>query len=361
MITLNEGFDRGNDRTNAVTIAPNGSLLELDASSMIAEVDYRKYKSLKAGINSGTENLAKKEVMVEFEGSHYFLDEHAKQGKNPTTGFRDKNRYHSKHTKVALMAYSTMLIQKMYPAQTGQGNLEFAVNLVMGVPIRAYQEEAAKIVNELVRSYDFGFNGRDVRMHINMVKVFMEGTGAAIMQGFEAGKTIGIVDSGSLTTNLIRFDGSKAHTEDSDSMEIGVGTALDKLNTKFERKYGRDLEDDERQQILRASIDQVEWPSLYSDGQQIREQDLRMWIKEAIDETGAERNTKISGLWSNQGGKVAGNFKKVLHVGGGAYYFHQSLKKIIGFAARIDEPEKANARGFAYLADNLAQRNLKRA
>ncbi len=356
-LTLNLGFDRGNARTNVATI-PDGTnaFLEIDVSSMIAEGNMKRYQMIQSG-SGGTDHLGTNELTVEHEGNVYFLADFADQGRNPTTGFGDKNRYHGKHTKIALMGYAAMIATRIAPNVH-----ESAANIVMGVPFRAYQEQQEKIVDELIGRYDYSFRGRSFTLHIDSVRVFMEGAGAAIYQGFEKDATIGVVDSGSLTTNILRFDGARAHTEECTSFEIGIGTALERLNTRFEEKYGRELFANEKQQILYASLGQSPYPELHADGNLVEINDLRLWISSAIAETGRDKNTQIAKIWSSQSGKTASSFKRVLHVGGGSYYFHKSLQQIIKFAECPVEPERANSRGFAVLANQIAQRKgLKRA
>jgi len=355
VFTLNLGFDRGNARTN-VAVIPDGSkaFVEIDVSSMIAEGNIRRYQMVKSG--SGSSDNAS-ELMVEHEGSVYFLADFASQGRNPTTGFGDKNRYHGSHTKIALMGYSAMLASRL-----GSNSRDLVVNLVMGVPFQAFQAEQEKIMDELTGSYEFSYNGRDFTLYVDSIRVFMEGAGAAIYHGFEKDATIGIVDSGSLTTNILRFNGAEAHTEECTSFEIGIGTALDRLNSRFEEKYGRELEASEKQQILYASLGRIPYPDLYASGEQVDGANLHTWILAAIAETGRDKNTQIAKLWSSQSGKTASSFKRVIHVGGGAYYFHPSLQQIIKFAEMLPESERANSRGFAVLASRIAQRKaLKRA
>src|SRR5262249_43473324 len=151
-----------------------------------------------------------------------------------------------------------------------------------------------------------------------------------------------------------RFDSSKANTEECTSFEIGIGTALDRLNLRFEEKYGRELSGSEKQDILRASIGQNPYPELYASGDQVSGTDLHQWMLAAIAETGRDKNTHISKMWSSQNGKVAASFKRVIHVGGGAYYFHPSLQQIVKFAELLPDAERANSRGFAVLASQIA-------
>jgi Actin like proteins N terminal domain/Archaeal actin homologue MreB-like, C-terminal len=355
---LNLGFDRGNSRTNVAALTDTGSLVEIDASSMVSIGNIAKYRAIKSGSSASTA-ISNNELMVEYDGTVYFLSDFSEHGKNPTTDFSDLNRYGKINTKVSLMAFAALASMRIWPNVPVN---DFAINLVMGVPLQAYREKSEDIVNQLTGSYHYFFNGREFSIHVDTVRVFMEGAGAAIYSGLDKSNTIGIVDSGSLTTNILRFDGMKANTEQCVSFDIGVNTALDKLDMSFEAEYGRNLSEVEKQQILHASIGEGNYPELYAEGRQVSGTLLHTWIKKAIADTGAEKNTEIAARWRDKNGKVASNYKKVLHVGGGAYYFHPSLQQIIKSAEQIEDAEKANARGYAVLADQIGQRRaLKRA
>jgi hypothetical protein len=355
---LNLGFDRGNARTNVAALTETGSLVEIDASSMVAIGNLNKYRSIKSG-SSATNAITASELVIEYDGTVYFLSDFSEHGKNPTTDFSDLNRYGKINTKVSLMCFAAQAAMKIWPNVLTN---DFALNLVMGVPLQAYREKSDEIVNQLTGSYHYFFNGREYHIHVDAVRVFMEGAGAAIYSGLDKTNTIGIVDSGSLTTNILQFDGMKANTERCVSFDIGVNTALEKLDMSFEAEYGRNLSDVEKQLILHASIGEGNYPELYAEGRQVSGALLHTWIRKAIQDTGAEKNTEISSKWRDKNGKVASSFKKVLHVGGGAYYFHPSLQQIIKSAEQIEDAEKANARGYAVLADQIGQRRmLKRA
>lgn len=356
---LNLGFDRGNSRTNVAALTETGSLVEIDASSMVAIGNLQKYRSIKSGSSIST-GIMNNELVIEYDGTVYFLSDFASEhGKNATTDFSDLNRYGKINTKIALMCFAAQAAMKIWPNVPTN---DFALNLVMGVPLQAYKEKADEIVNQLTNSYHYFFNGREFNIHVDTVKVFMEGAGAAIYSGLDKSSTIGIVDSGSLTTNILRFDGMKANTEQCVSFDIGVNAALDKLDMSFEVEYGRNLSDVEKQLILHASIGDGNYPELYAEGRQVSGTFLHTWMRKAITDTGAEKNTEIAAKWRDKNGKVASSFKQVLHVGGGAYYFHPSLQMIIKSAQQIEDAEKANARGYAVLADQIGQRrSLKRA
>jgi hypothetical protein len=161
------------------------------------------------------------------------------------------------------------------------------------------------------------------------------------------------VDSGSWTTNILRFDGTKASARECASFGVGVGTVTKRLNTWFEQEYDRELSALEQQNILRAYLGQRSYPDIWVEGKQANGTLLHQWMQQAVAETGDDRNTRIAQVWQRSTIK---SFKAVLHVGGGAYYFHSSLQQLIKSASIVDVAEKANARGYAVLAHQIAQR-----
>lgn len=348
---LNLGYDRGNARTNVATLY-NGHFIEIDNSSYVSVGDLSKYNTMKAGSASAGEIA--NDLILEYDDTTYFLGETAHQGRHATTDFGDLNRYSGRNTKVSILLHTLLIAQKLWPNSPTN---EIIVNLVMGVPLQAHKEKSATIKENLAGSYRCTFNGRAVEIHIeDNPGVFIEGTGIAVLRGLDKSSTTGIIDSGSLTTGYIQFDGTRANPEKSGSFDIGVNSALDKLNSFFEQQYDRALSEKELQIVLRASIGQGAYPELWSEGKKVNGTLLHEWMKKAIEETGNEKNTIISRHWRDDKGKVAAGFSGVLHGGGGAYYFHKSLQKIIKSAVEIDEPEKANARGNAILADQIGQR-----
>lgn len=348
---LNLALDRGNAGTKSATMSGN-RCIEISSSSYIATADINKYNAVKAG-SATSDGVSMNDLIVEYDGVVYFLGDLAHQGKNATTSFGDLNRYSSLHTKISIMCNAAQIAQKLWP------NLpvnELVVNLVMGVPLQAYEAKAKKIKEELAGSYRFTFNGKNIDLHVDSVNVFIEGTGAAVYHGLDKSGKTAVIDSGSFTTGYLWFDGMKVNAEKSDSFKIGVNTALEKLNMLFEQEYDRSLDENELQAILRASIGLGPYPELYAEGKKVNGTLLHEWVRKAISETGDEKNAYISSKWGDGKGKVSAGFREVLHVGGGGYYFHSSLQKLIKSAIQIDDPEKANARGYAILADQIGQR-----
>src|SRR6266568_6058751 len=346
---LNLGYDRGNERTNACIVNDMNKIVKNDIARPIAQGYLRHYDAVMSGsgVKDGLTTAHTSKMHLTYDGITYFIGDFANQGENPTNGFSDPDRYQGKHTQISLMAVCAQLASRLYPYQNAQ---ELAVNLVMGVPIQAYREKADVIAEALRSVYRYNYNGKEYSLHVDDVRVFMEGAGAGICAGLDSAASIGIVDSGSFTTNILRFDGARPNTKDCVSFPIGVGTATARLNKWFEREYNRELSTSEQQQILRASIGVESYPILYADGREVSQTLLSEWIRKALSETGIERNTRIAKHWSKQ---TINSMKSVIHCGGGAYYFDVSLKKIIRSTTVMMDSEKLNARGYAVLSNQI--------
>ena len=353
-VTINLGFDRGNARTNVCTVVKDGKVIEIDESSVVAEFNYERYKTINAGASQTS--LDANNLILEYDGTHYVFGELAtKQGLNPSTGFADQDRYHGLHTKLAVMAFTTLLAQKVYPKYPLPYDL--AANIVMGVPVKVFAQERSKIESELQnKSFRFKVGEREHRLLIQSVRVFMEGAGAAIYKGLSPNGLTAVIDPGSFTTNALIFDGMKPVQDLCRSFEIGVGTAIKRVKEKFANHYNREMEDHEAESILRAAFGLGDIPDdIYAESGLVSYGDLAEWMLAAVKATGEEIQSNINGVWKQKSRQV----KVTLLVGGGSYYFYPQFKDAFSRVDRPVDSEKYNARGYAVLADQIAERNSK--
>src|SRR6266568_1791141 len=85
--------------------------------------------------------------------------------------------------------------------------------------------------------------------------------------------------------------------------------------------------------------------------------DLRRWTEEAMRNVGRDIATFASQTWANDElGGVATDMARVLLVGGGAYYFYREIARLIPHVIVPQQPELANALGYAALARHLRLR-----
>jgi hypothetical protein len=88
---------------------------------------------------------------------------------------------------------------------------------------------------------------------------------------------------------------------------------------------------------------------------------LRRWTEEALRSVGRDIAIFAGQTWANDElGGVATDMARVVLVGGGAYYTHPEIVRLIPHVTIAQQPELANALGYAALARHLRQRREER-
>jgi len=129
------------------------------------------------------------------------------------------------------------------------------------------------------------------------------------------------------------------------------------VSRAFQAQHGRALTPQETRSVLRASVGSDRFPLIYARGQEVNSLDLRRWTEEAMRNVGRDIATFASQTWANDElGGVATDMARVLLVGGGAYYFYREIARLIPHVIVPQQPELANALGYAVLARHLRLR-----
>src|SRR6266567_2660141 len=138
---------------------------------------------------------------------------------------------------------------------------------------------------------------------------------------------------------------------------LGVELTAEVVSRAFQAQHGRALTPQETRSVLRASVGSDRFPLIYARGQEVNSLDLRRWTEEAMRNVGRDIATFASQTWANDElGGVATDMARVLLVGGGAYYFYREIARIIPHVTVPQQPELANALGYAVLARHLRLR-----
>jgi plasmid segregation protein ParM len=239
---------------------------------------------------------------------------------------------------------------------------EFGLSVVTGLPIQTYindTDSRNRIKSTLNGSHVFYLNDKKRTVHVVVERVIMEGAGAIIAYGMKGNVRQGVIDIGGRTTDLFAANGQTPINHMCTGKSFGVELAADHLSANFQRLYGRPLRDDERRAILYAypAYSKYLYPEIYVKQQQVT--DLKVLARQAVDVIGDDIASVVSATWneSEQGGNVASSFARVLLVGGGAYFFHEHIKKIIPEVQIASQPEEANALGYAAFAEGQLQRH----
>lgn len=292
--------------------------------------------------------LSEGEYVLSLAGNDYFLGDLVREGRNSTSAIGDPNRYWSDHSRLLLLALSCLLIP------------ESAVELrvVTALPVSLYnRENREKVKRALEGHYRFAFSapGRDSRTREITVKVgyvAMEGQGILVHCGAPSGEQA-VFDIGERTFDLIVADGQKVLvTHCHGNEELGVRLLVDDLQA-LAKLHKKVLKLEKAHEVLHAYANGEALPAL----SWISEEQLAEEIAASIQRAGRALCNFISANVTSDGETVAASLDRVYLAGGGAYYFREIIEELIEDAEKVvvvEEPELANARGYAELATRLS-------
>ncbi|GHO73968.1 hypothetical protein KSD_17390 [Ktedonobacter sp. SOSP1-85] len=346
------GFDPGNSETSLVTFLPNGEQRILTIPSYAgrgSSTDLKRFRTMHMAqsdiFQSGEYVLNCPEIDV----SEYFVGSLAlSQSQISTSARGDINRYWS----------TLMLLLLLTVLGAAIPDAEFEVSLVMGVPIETYSEQnRLKVRKALEGEHHFTLNGRERSAVVQVAKVIMEGAGAMIAAGDDRMLRQAAIDIGGRTTDLYTADGQIPLIPLCKGSALGVELVGDILNRRFQERFGRTLTIQETRGILRAAVGNIPYPLIYTNGQEVSSIDIHHLVDDALRSVGRDITTFLSQTWANgELGAVGTDLAKVLLVGGGAYYFYRDIARIIPHVMVPQQPELANALGYAELARHLQSR-----
>jgi plasmid segregation protein ParM len=289
--------------------------------------------------------LKKHEYIIEYEGQEYYVGELAeKEGKNATTAHGASDRYWSRHSLLLLLTLAAALIPER----------QFELRVVTALPVTLYRtkENRSLVKNALEGWYPFRFNGRDREIVVKVGAVMMEGIGALIQYGEETGKQA-VIDIGERTIDLVAADGQTPLASLCDGDILGVGQIADELIREIKQRHKRILSSIEAHEQLYAYANGKPLPRLAANQQLIPVDEISGIIDKAIARVGRAINLYIAQKWNQEGGAVASNFSPVLLIGGGAYYFEQTIRTLIPLVNLPEDPEDTNPKGYLDLALSL--------
>ncbi len=353
------GFDPGSGFACAKFIPEDGVELTADIAYLPATIaDGTIEKLLDRGATDATlaSVLRTNEIVLSLDGNdYYFLDYLVRAGKNPRDAMGDQSRYWSKTTKhsiILLLALAATIIPER----------SFELRVVTALPISLYTKENRRKVKGALEGcyrYSFATKGTEYQEIEALVKcgyVAMEGQGILARFGDDISEQA-VADIGERTTDLLAASGQTLDIERCEGKEnIGVGQLVDALQ-ELTLRHGRKLSTAKAHDLLYAYAHNADLPIITTaDGDEIASNVVRETIEKARTRVGRALSTFMSSTWNSEGARVASDYDVVYLGGGGAYYFEDLVKEIVGErkVQLVEEPEFANIIGYADLATVLA-------
>ncbi len=346
------GFDPGSGMATLQVIPVDDIEMGQDIftiPSILADIDVSKVLD-RGDVDTTLAKVLRNDeyVMTMSDGSSYALHDLAvKEGRNATDALGAADRYWSNHSRILLLTLACMLIPER----------SFELRLVTALPVSLYTKENRKRVKEKLEGYyRFSFSTKcrdykDREVYIKVGYVGMEGQGILIHDGEQSGMQA-VVDIGERTTDVVAADGQQILTNLCKGDEIGVGQLVDDLNA-YAHTFGRRLSTNMAHEVLRAYAHGKSLPRIVSDKGTLPESGMRDVIDKSIKKVGRSLNMLISAALNAEGANVASDYDMIYLAGGGAHYFEDTVKTLVGRVAWIPDPELANARGYADLATSL--------
>lgn len=266
----------------------------------------------------------------------------------------DITRYWSVRSLAMLLATSGTMIK----------DREYGLIVVTGLPILTHNEENIQAIKTALEGdHEFVLDGEKRIAHIAIRKVIMEGSGANIAHGAIGKVKSGIIDIGGRTTDIYMVNGQTPIKDQCKSHDVGVESAVDSLVETFEKEFRYPLSASDAAKLQNCFVGTKSYDSIATvRNAGANHQRVDALLSKSLGEVGRKISGFIKRSWSSslRSDVVASDAEHILLVGGGAYYFEDSVSAL--FPNRISvpsRPECANAAGYARLASHFFNRDLK--
>lgn len=271
----------------------------------------------------------------------YTVDE-----KNDGEGVDDRKEYHFSAIQCVLMQH---LLQNLQLKNSDN------LHIISGMPISLFYATNNKRSDEMIGRKEENLKKTAVTplynaepIILNNLSVLAEGVGAYLdfilddkgefVSGSEE-EVVAVIDIGDGTTDIVTIrDVTVVDFNRTASQNIGVSDVKNEVRKILERDYGIRDETDFR-------INKMLYDRTYRvNGQDFSQEQIISILTESISNVLARLTAFVKKTLSR-----SGDIDRILVVGGGATIFGPEIRALFPQAVNIDEPQLANARGFAKL------------
>ena len=271
----------------------------------------------------------------------YTVDE-----KNDGEGVDDRKEYHFSAIQCVLMQH---LLQNLQLKNSDN------LHIISGMPISLFYATNNKRSDEMIGRKEENLKKTAVTplynaepIILNNLSVLAEGVGAYLdfilddkaefVSGSEE-EVVAVIDIGDGTTDIVTIrDVTVVDFNRTASQNIGVSDVKNEVRRILERDYGIRDETDFR-------INKMLYDRTYRvNGQDFSQEQIISILTESISNVLARLTAFVKKTLSR-----SGDIDRILVVGGGATIFGPEIRALFPQAVNIDEPQLANARGFAKL------------
>lgn len=345
------GHDFGNSENCGVLTAQSGRI-ERRLPSVTAIGSWKTVEATAAGMGKSVRDiLAPAHYVLEYDDNGRRIEKVVGQkvyddGSQPTFTNGDSSRYWVNNYSLEFLMVSSASVLSQR---------EYGLHVVTGLPISIYLEDASnrlRVEHALKGTHVFWFNGEQRTLHVESVKVIMEGAGALIAWGSNDEVLQGVIDIGGHTTDLYVANGMKPQASNSKGFSKGVIKASERFSALFREACNTTLPVNVCNQLLLQHVSGKPYKGINDKfGNRVPVDRVHALLAIAIREIGQEIAGEVIRLWDS----ILSQVDVVLIVGGGAHYFAEEIQARIPKATVPYVPEMANCYGYDMLAEAITE------
>lgn len=310
------------------------NILGIDIGYNAVKAVHEKYQTTFPSV-VGTPDTARfslnagSDVIIEYEGTQYLVGESAIVQSRMVQRREDRHWFESTEYKILYMAALSAL------------NLSGNVKVVTGLPV-AFLADKDALQSTLTGEWLFKRNGKEYSVDAQEVKVIPQPFGTLLDLALDddgdvvnseiATGTIGIVDCGGKTTNLLAVSRMAEISRETASVNIGGWDVIRALREYINSQYpDRDFRDHELAEIIRLG-------SFNYFGKKV---DVKSKIEELAAPLAQQVISQASQLWNG-----GASLDKIVITGGGSFLLGQYIESHFQHAETTKCPVFGNALGY---------------
>jgi len=267
---------------------------------------------------------------ITLDGRDWFYGDHAKKHSRNLLALFARERTEQRD-----------LMRLLFYAATVELGVSGQVSLCTGLPVDWFADKDD--VETLFRGpHVFAVDGQSRTVFVDQVAVIPQPFGSffdailgdhgELLDAGLARSKVGILDVGTFTCDLALSDGLEYVAKNSGSKTVAISNVWRQVRDGIKARYGLEYELHQVDNIIRNG------QTITVRGQERSVADL---VKPAVDALAQQVLAFARDRWGR-----AGDFKRIILTGGGAYYIAPAVKQVYPHTLTLATPHAGNLRGF---------------
>ncbi len=262
--------------------------------------------------------------IVKYHGKQYLVGNQAETGSSKTTKAEELHR---------ITTYTAL-----HQLADSEENIIVAVGCPLAIYENAQQKKAYQEYLFPSRDIDIAVNNLTKHLHIQSIVVLPEGSGILYTDKEKYGTgTVGIIDIGGLNVNCCVYDNGMPILSTLFTDNMGGNVFLQNLRNTLVKQFGEDIPMWQMDNIVKNGymVDNFSSDGIWPGSRKLIAAQKKEHVQKIIQKCSANG-------WNLR-------TTKLVFVGGTSGMLYEEIKECFAGADIVEEPEKANVRGFLNL------------